>query len=205
MLYVKLANWRLASGVEEANYPPLFVREPLLIQRHVGNVVSRDITDFSIRGYRFHACLDEGEIEIGRTEPDPSVAIDKEWEWYITTGYYDGYPADVHQELFFYGSDYESDGEAPDVINRYVKIYDFTREFRARSWGWPSGSGGNVLFYSAGTTPVSNPATDPLVQLVESLPLAAVNDWTQLHPLARYVAFAPADETADNCVFEARG
>jgi hypothetical protein len=203
-LYVRLANWRLAAGISEANNAPLIVREPLIIRRHVGNVTSRDYCDFSIRGYRFHAAIDQGQIDIERAG-DPSLVADNEWDWFIESGFYDGFPADVYQVLNFYPSDYTSDGQATDVVNRYVKIYDFTREFRARSWGWPSGSGGSVLFYSAGSQPECNPATDPLVTFIESLPLSTVNDWTPLNPLARYVAFAPADDTADYAIFEARG
>jgi hypothetical protein len=168
----------------EPSDAPLVVREPLIIRRNVG----------------------KAQIDIERLG-DPSGPIDESsWEWFIETGYYDGYPADVYQTLFFYPSDYTSDGVDPDTVNRWIKLLDFSREFRARPFGSPAGSGGDVLFYSAGYRPnIVNLATDPTAVLVERWPISAVRDWTQLHPLARYVAFAPADDTADACVFEARG
>ncbi|NIP95459.1 MAG: hypothetical protein GWO24_19255, partial [Akkermansiaceae bacterium] len=169
-LYVRPADWR--AKVAEPNFAPLVRREPLLIRRHAGNSTSLDYVDFSIRGYRFHMDGDQGQVDVERyiVPIDQTTLGVDEWDLFIETGFYDGFPVDVYQQLFFYPYDYTSDGIATDVVNRYVQIMDYTREYRARHTGWPSGTTGTLLFFTAGLNASANPATDPVLTLLESVP-----------------------------------
>lgn len=203
-LYCRLANWREWES-SDPDYPPLFNREPLLVSRNVGLSTSIDVTDFSIRGYRFHAIVDEAEISIDRNAEDSGVEPSpNEWEYHIETGYYPGPPIDVYQYIQFAPYDYE-DSET-DVVHRVIQLYDYTHEFRARGWRPEEGAAdGNLIFLSAGSTPTVDPIADALALQLETVPLSSCVEWTPLNPWARYVFWAPANASEDYCVVEVRG
>lgn len=196
-LYALPARWRVTEGGQAEQPPPLlFYRPSIIVRRHVGNVVSEDRGDLSIRGYRFHADIDEAEIALdfkarieGREED--------EYDYLIQAGYYDGFPVPVYQVAEMNEADYE---ETEGVITycRYVRLFDFTTEYRAR------GEGQLVFLPASQSCPATEPDAVALANPLETVNITDCHHWRPLHRCARWFYFIP-DGAASICQFEARG
>jgi hypothetical protein len=188
-LYARLANWVPAPGVDP-DYPPLYERPDLEVLRHVGLSTPKNRTEFSIRGYHFHADIDEGQMDIILA----SVADGREYKYRIETGYYDGFPLDVHQFIRLRApDDFDNVGEMP---SRWIRLYNYSTEIRARG-------DGALMFLPAGMRPWTVDALN-LAFPLETIPCAALADWTPLHDMACFVGFVPYSPIA-NAVIEVRG
>jgi hypothetical protein len=152
VLFIRAANWREHNGVP-AVQDPEYYRIALDIMRRSQNpsgelITITDRVDLPLRGMKIHVTQRLVELTV-------TILTISEYDYDIVSGFYDGPAEDSHQDIVFYGSDYEA---GPPPVARTVKIADYAAYVQAHGEGilqftGPNGADYGYLSASDLTTP----------------------------------------------------